>query len=894
MPVGLLSFASSANSAFNGNRVQINAADANGSPDQFLNLLKGAGRWGNVSAGGAFDITRLDSDGYATSLPAGGIQVPVVVPASTAIAQYILMWDGGGTLGTSGSLVSGSYSTSGCIVSFGPNSSPATVNIRVLAVNSSSDYPHNIRLVADNGRDAALLAAGQVWRPEYLDYMSAAGCIRMMDFSSANVNTQVFWADRKPVSYYTYNEHYFPPDKIVPIANVTYDGVSKYTVTWSGQAGALTDKTQFIAQIPTTQTALPSTLNLNATGDITLAQVQGQAISSGLVAGRWMLFTYDESLNVWMVCDNAGSSSCGIQNGAPPEILVRLCNETRAHIWHVPGMYQCDYGNNTISDYQTELATYTKNNLNPNLIAMYETGPNECWNFGFRCTAYAWQKQRARNGGFSAYNVTAVTTGATTVLTIGTNTTQAGSFLVAAAVGGVTFSSTNLRVISKPSSTQIEVSASSTGTYTSGGTVTPSDFDNHNWYGTVGRNIAQAVQDVYGVGQKGTRYRTIAGFQAFGGVSTLTAQTGSAGRITSLFWSARGETIAADLITDICIANYFMPGYIGSDSQMTIKEGQLAYEYTTASAGRKTAILDEYSNSTTMSTTPVTITNITPGNPTVVTVDRTDLFLMVDGTESVSMTGITGNIGTTLNRSSYNNPAFSILSKTGTTVTLNVNTTGLVYSGGGAMTTRGSINQSQTNLYTNILPAFLFYTSTYGLGFKCYEGGQGPNQTNVNTNATIKGVTNGATTVLNVGANFWDYLYNTVGLSGLTTTISGIAAGTLATHLNGNSYTILSATATTITINVDTSADSAWASGGLAQADGSLAACNVLRTTVNFTPAAQTTSALSYDNWAAMDAACDFPSEYVILGLPNYSMLYPALSGQTLTPYRMLAMQAYH
>lgn len=895
-------------SLHNGRLVQINAADANGSPEQFLNLFKGAGRWRNVSAGGAFDLTRLDADGYPTSLPVGGVETPIFIPSSSAISEYILMWDGNGTMGSTGGLVSGSYSTSGAIISFGASSTPSTVYIRVLAVNSSSDYPHNIRLVANNGRDAALLAAGQVFRPEYLAYIGAAGAVRTMDFVSANVNTQVFWADRKPVSYYTYNNHYFPPGKIVPIANVTYDGVSKYNVTWSGQTGPLTDKTQMIAQVPTTQTALPSTLNLNSTGDITLKQKQGQAITSGIVAGRWMLFTYDETLAAWLVDDSAGSNLTGIQNGAPPEILVRLANDARVHLWHVPGAYQCDVGDNTISDYIPELAAFTRDNLNPNLQAWYEVGPNELWNFAQYPTVYAWEKQKVRNGG-SAYTVTGATSGTTTTLTIGANTTQVGSLLSLSGIGGLTLSSNNARVLSKPSSTQIEVSPSSTGTYTSGGTATPNAFDNDNWYGVVGQNIGQAIATVYGIDQKGIRYRTIAGFQTYNTVNALNSSVGQATKLTSPFWTARGETPSSDWLTDISPASYYSPGFVASNGQMTIKLGQLAFEYTTASAGRQEAILDELQNSSTLSTTPVTITNITPGNPTVVTVDRTDLFMTrdINGSDTstrevTSLTGVTGTMAATLNRTTYNSPNFQILSKTGNTVTLNVNTTGLTYTGGGQMTTRSSINISMTHLYANALPQFLTYASTYSLGVKAYEGGSATDGMTADSWATIKGITNGATTVIDVGANVWDYLYNTVGLSGMTTTISPagitgqtpIAAGTLATHLNGNSYTILSATATTITIDVDTSADSTWVSGGTAQYDGSRTAANVILALNNFTPATQTNTVLNYQNWAALCAACNFPSEFILVGIPNYSMVYPALLGQTRTPYRMLGMQSYN
>ncbi len=887
-------------SAFNGHKVQLNVPSAS---DQFLNLFKAAGRWTNISAGGSFDITRLDANGYPTSLPTGGAQVNIGVPASTSLASYILLWDGAGTLTTSGTLLSGSYSTSGCVVSFG-GSTPATVQVGITAVNSPSDYPHNIRMVANNGRDPALLAAGNVYRPEYIAYIQSAGILRFMDAGDGNSNTSVFWADRKPTTYYTFNSYYFPPGKIVPIANVSYDGISAYTVTWSGQTGPLTDKTQMLLQLPNAQTAFPSTINLNATGAFPIASTNGTVrVSGGVPASIWVQATYDLDLGVWMIDNSSGTQNIGIDNGMPPEMMILQANLAGAHAWFTPGMYQCDYGTNSISDYVSNLATLANNTLFPGLQYIQEAGPNELWNNSFAQTTYAYNKQLFKNGG-SPYAVTDATSGATTTLTIGTNTTQVGSLLNVQSVGGLSGASGNARVLSKPSGTTITVNLASTGTYTNGGTATPQTFDSNNWYGIVASNIAQAVAAAI-PGGKGTRYRVIAGFQMFGGASGLTTNTGTNTRIQSPFLTTGGGSAAYNWLAGIAAATYFQPGYEASTSQMTIIEGQLAFEYPGATTLRQTAILDQYSNSTTDSFSPVNISNITPGNPTVVTVDSTVRFVVSDiinGSHEVStLSGVTGNIGVVLNGSSYNSPNFQVLSKTATTITINVDTTGRVYSGGGTMTTKGSVNVNITNVYANIAPAFLLYTSTYNLEFMAYEGGQGPdrmasspgNNDGGDSWATIKGITNGATTVINVGANSWDYLYNTLGQSGLTTHILSIGSGTLGTLLNGHTYTILSATPTTITINVDTSAVSSWVSGGTASYVGSMNAVNTLRNMVNFTPAAQTNTVTNYTSFAAVGAAFKYPSEFTLVGLPNYSMLFPDLLGQTLTPYRYNGMISY-
>jgi hypothetical protein len=883
-------------SQFNNRKVQLNAAGAG--YNTCLNAFLSAGRWYNVSAPGAFDITRLDTDGYPTTLPAGGAQVDVNLPADANVSSWKLLWDGTGTLGSSGALISGSYSISGCVVDFS-FSGVNTATIQILATNSAPNNVRNVRLVANNGRDEALLSAGQIFRPEYLAIIQYAGILRDLDVTFSSINTLVNWADRKPVSYYSYGQNHFPPSKVVPAANITYSSPN-YSVTWSGQTGPLTDKTQFIGIVPTTQTVYPSYVNLNGTGNYPIAGRDGTVrASSGIANDRWMTFTFDADLACWMVDDSQGTRGTGIITGAPPEFMIAMANAVGAHLWVVPSAYQCDYGTNnaSVSDYISNYATLIRNTLNPNLQAIHECGPNETWNDLTFVTAYADKKQLFRNGGSSAYTVTAATSGATTRLTIGPNTTQVGSLLIGASIGGLSGASGNCRVLSKPNSNDVVVNYNSTGTYTSGGTLTPVNFDRNNWYGLVASNVAQVIASVYGIGQKGIRYRTIAGFQGFGLAGSVGSNSGQSARIESPFLTFSGGSAAYNWLTGISPANYFGPGYYpGSSTNNTIIEMQLAYEYTTASAARKTAILDEYANSATLSTTPVTISNITPGNPTVITVDRTDLFVIrdLDGglspVERTSLTGITGNIGTVLNRSTYNSPNFGVLSKTANTVTIDANTTGLVYSGGGVMTTRCSLSFGLNNFYTNVLPLFLTYTSTYGLELMPYEGGLSSDRMVSNCSASIKGITNAASAVLNVGANPWDYLYNTVGLSGFSVQISGIAAGTLATLLNGNTYTITAATPTTITINVDTSAVSAWVSGGLALLVGSQSAMDALRNNVNFTPAAQTVTVQNYNMFTALNAACKFPSEYVILGQQNYAMYSPDFYPGTLTPYRALGM----
>lgn len=858
-------------------QTQINASIAD--YNLMLNVFKGAGRWRNVSAPGSFDFSTLDADGYPTSLPAGGVYCNIVLPASTSLSRYFyIFWDGNGTLGGDPTVVSGNYSTSGVKVDISATSGSATFKIKILAVNSSSDYPHNIRMIADV--DLSAYNAGSVFRSNALSILSSATNLRFLDTQAGAANggwiTLVNWADRKPSTYYSYTQGYWPPSKIVPTANITYDGSSKYTVTWSGQTGPLADRTQFIARFPA-GSAAGTTTNLNGTGDITNATVWG-VVKTATTNDVWALWTYDATLNMWLIDDTSGSggaidtSGTGLSAGASYEVLVQLCNAANVSPWFVSGVYWGDT-NNGASDFPSSLATYVKNNLNVGLVPIFECGPNELGNSANSQTQYAWNAMTARNGGTSPYTITAAASGATTTLTIGTNSTQIGSLLSLSGMTGLTPSSGAVRVLTKPNSTQITVNLSSTGS-ASAGTATPQTFDSNNWYGYVASNIGAAITGVFGIGNKGVTYKTYCGFLTFiGGASALGSNAGSSCKLQSPYVTTRGGVAASTYMSSMGGATYIQPSFEGgSNSNMTIKEGQLAFEYSSATAVRKQDILNSYCDSTADAIFPITITNITPGNPTVVTISGgIERMRTADG-ETVAFSGITGNIGSVLN-ATYNpiassgyTPTFTATTKTSTTVTVNVDTTGKTYSGGGAMAPQASLGVTLSNVMANAIPAFSTFLSTFGLEFLAYEGGIGPDPMNIDSYATIKGVSNAAQAVVTVGPNSWDYLYNTIGISGMTTTISGIAAGTLATLLNGNSYRIQSATASTIVINVDTSGVSAWASGGQALYVGSRTAVGSIRNNVNFCPEAYAMTMQSYSSFVALGTTYVGPSEFVLTG----------------------------
>lgn len=121
------------------------------------------------------------------------------------------------------------------------------------------------------------------------------------------------------------------------------------------------------------------------------------------------------------------------------------------------------------------------------------------------------------------------------------------------------------------------------------------------------------------------------------------------------------------------------------------------------------------------------------------------------------------------------------------------------------------------NLYwlqNTVWPGFNAYLATFtGIGLTGYEGGYGANAgcgysyqpgcAAFATSASVTGVTLGATTTLTVGANAWNYICNTASLctgGNPTTALSGFAGGC---GLNATDPAVLSATATTVTVNVN-------------------------------------------------------------------------------------------
>jgi hypothetical protein len=197
--------------SFNGGRSQIGLNPLQtGGEYPFLNVVKTCQNWAYSSAPNKdanLDPALLDSDGFPTSIQAGGYYAVAYVPASWVGQSLTVQWDGGGTIkvpGTSpvGSTTSSNGSTNNSITC---TCADQRILVGATATNAAPNNVKNIR-VSLTGSETTALNAGDVFRPAYKDKLLEAGfgVLRFMDWTNNNVTNVTTWAMRKPLSYYSY------------------------------------------------------------------------------------------------------------------------------------------------------------------------------------------------------------------------------------------------------------------------------------------------------------------------------------------------------------------------------------------------------------------------------------------------------------------------------------------------------------------------------------------------------------------------------------------------------------------------------------------------------------------------------------------------------------------
>jgi PKD repeat protein len=159
-------------------------------------------------------------------------------------------------------------------------------------------------------------------------------------------------------------------------------------------------------------------------------------------------------------------------------------------------------------------------------------------------------------------------------------------------------------------------------------------------------------------------------------------------------------------------------------------------------------------------------------------------------------------------------------------------------------------------------------------GITAYEGGYSPDYTtSSNFTRAITGVTQAAQAVCTLSTTG---AVNGLPPAGATVTISGIGG---MTELNGNTYTVVSSTGTTMTLNVDSTGFTAFSSNGTATYVNSATRVNALRRASKFTPSVGTYELQNYNDF--VDLGGEFPSCYMLAGYQLWSVWDPGLYEET-------------
>lgn len=562
-------------SSHNGGRTQIglNFFSVAGSCE-VLNLFKGAQSWFGSNV---LFPDNADSNGY----PSSSVTVNTIVyfpSQSERSGTYKATWSGSASVtptGGTATINSGSASVSG--YTFTPN----TPRVQFQIIGTPTDL--KMYFVSYESR----VNAGEIWDPDFLAILAELkpGIIRAGDWLPMNTSNLSTWALRKPTGYYTWRDAEFRSSLYVGATGYVLNGSSNdYSVNIGGTPS---DKQTLIVKFNASSAGATNTFSIdNGTTKLPILRPYGDAtVSSGRwpVANKLATLVFDSTLNGWLKFGGDGQDSDqGVNSGVPVEMIIDLCATVGAHP-HFPMPYlTCD----PIQDYASSLATYIRDNGPSWMIPTFE-GPNETWNSLFYSTSYGKAKQAVRNGNadgtvsYSAIGLTWTGSGASgsSTITIGAHSLPIGAHVNVASFGGVFGFSTSAYVTAVTATEVIVDRAPTSGTYTSGGTVSGVYVTNtteyNDWYGQVCADIGREVSGIYG-DDRG-RYRMACGVQT---ESTTSSQNQRMSSRSYVLRSADATNAASDWITHVCVANYVRPTRYN-----TIQELLDGYAYTVTYSG---------------------------------------------------------------------------------------------------------------------------------------------------------------------------------------------------------------------------------------------------------------------------------------------------------------------
>jgi hypothetical protein len=353
--------------------------------------------------------TELDTDGYLTTTATGTASNVLFVPPSKTGpgTTWVLRWTGRGTLGIGGALlVTGSFSNLGgattnrCTLTL-PAVSDGQIRLGVSAIQTNgSDYPKGWELMLAS--EEGVYDAGNIVSSAFKAiFASQMGVYRFLDFQMANAGVTTTWASRKPTTFYSYYaDEWRAVDK-----DAGRVGMAMYVTTSGGTVdnyqatvgtGGPVDKRILMVRWDRTAVGNSWTFNLNGTGAVPMKDVLffDQATNPPTI-GLTSALVYDADINTWIKYGGNPSLSSGIKNGIPPEVAVKMCIELNSHPYFIVPFLAVD----PLTDWLSSLDAFIKANAPSWMIPRYE-GPNESWNnfAGFYAARYIDAKATAQWG----------------------------------------------------------------------------------------------------------------------------------------------------------------------------------------------------------------------------------------------------------------------------------------------------------------------------------------------------------------------------------------------------------------------------------------------------------------------------------------------------------------
>lgn len=314
---------------------------------------------GNGGTCNASSITR-DADGYPTSSLSGtgckfsdsimlhmpqGSSLPPNVPYPWPSGQYVLTYDGSGTVSISGPGITVSTSSPGRIVV--NDTAPGDVTSVSITSTDPTNYVHNIHVVLSS--DASVYQT-QPFQQRFLDALAPYSILRTMDWAHA----------------------YSPPSNLATFSSgITQVDTTHLTLPSGASStdGAYAGRVALVIQ--------------NGHWDYYWISAYAGATRTITLASPLYWTGSVTTVNVWNTPANATWASRASTDplmqqtsaGIAYEYWIDLANETQKNLWvNIP--YAAD------DNFITQLATMLKNNLDPNLKIYIEYGNENWWEPG--------------------------------------------------------------------------------------------------------------------------------------------------------------------------------------------------------------------------------------------------------------------------------------------------------------------------------------------------------------------------------------------------------------------------------------------------------------------------------------------------------------------------------